>query len=237
WQSIAALDNHIPSAVQTEMLYQLRRTVRRTTRWFLRHRNKGMTIEETIAFFAPTFADLSNNLNNYMVEDESARLTEKADALVAQGVPEQIAMRIVSLSSLFSVMDLAEVAANSGRAIDVVSNTYFKLGANMGLHWFLDQITAQPVANHWQALARASYREELDWQQRALSEVVLNSFEGDDHDVDSLINQWMENQSTLLLRWQQMLAEFKTSQSHDFAKFSVALRELMLLSHNCDTSK
>ncbi|KAF7785705.1 glutamate dehydrogenase [Pseudoalteromonas rubra] len=237
WQSIAALDNHIPSAVQTEMLYQLRRTVRRTTRWFLRHRNKGMTIEETIAFFAPTFADLSNNLNNYMVEDESARLAEKADALIAQGVPEQIAMRIVSLSSLFSVMDLAEVAANSGRAIDVVSNTYFKLGANMGLHWFLDQITAQPVANHWQALARASYREELDWQQRALSEVVLNSFEGDDHDVDSLINQWMENQSTLLLRWQQMLAEFKTSQSHDFAKFSVALRELMLLSHNCDTSK
>ena len=119
----------------------------------------------------------------------------------------------------------------------MVSNTYFKLGAKMGLHWFLDQITAQPVTNHWQALARASYREELDWQQRSLSEVVLNSLETETADVNELVESWMDTQSVLLTRWQHMLQEFKTSQSHDFAKISVALRELMLLSHNCDTSK
>jgi glutamate dehydrogenase len=237
WSSIAALDNKISASVQTEMLYQLRRTVRRATRWFLRHRNKAMTIEQTIEFFKPTFKDVSVNLNSYMIEEEKETISAKATELEAQGVPADIALRIVSLSSLFSVMDLAEVADNSNRKIDVVSNTYFKLGSSMGLHWFLDQITAQPVANHWQALARASYREELDWQQRSLSEVVLNSFEGDILDVNVLVEQWMESQSALLHRWQQMLLEFKTSQSHDFAKFSVALRELMLLSHNCDTSK
>ncbi|MBB1479953.1 NAD-glutamate dehydrogenase [Pseudoalteromonas sp. SG41-2] len=236
WSAIVDLDNKIPAAVQTEMLYQLRRTVRRATRWFLRHRNKAQNIEQTIAFFAPTFADLSANLTNYMVEKESERLSAAADKLIESAVPAELATRIVSLSSLFSVMDLAEVAANSGRSIDMVSNTYFKLGARMGLHWFLDQITHQPVANHWQALARASYREELDWQQRTLSEVVLNNFAGDNKDVDGQIDQWMDSQDLLLQRWKQMLAEFKTSQSHDFAKFSVALRELMLLSHNCDTS-
>ncbi|MGA4606440.1 NAD-glutamate dehydrogenase [Pseudoalteromonas maricaloris] len=237
WSAISALDNKIPAAVQTEMLYQLRRTVRRATRWFLRHRDKSQTIEQTIAFFAPTFKDLSANLHNYMVANESEQIVDKARDLESQGVPAEIALRIVSLSSLFSVMDLAEVAHSSGRKIGVVSNTYFTLGANMGLHWFLDQITAQPVANHWQALARASYREELDWQQRSLSEVVLNSFAGDDSDINEQIEQWMDKQAGLLHRWQQMLTEFKTSQSHDFAKFSVALRELMLLSHNCDTSK
>ena len=236
WSAIVALDNKIPAAVQTEMLYQLRRTVRRATRWFLRHRNKSQNIEQTIAFFAPTFADLSANLTSYMVEKESERLDKAAEKLIDSAVPAELATRIVSLSSLFSVMDLAEVAANSGHSIDMVSNTYFKLGARMGLHWFLVQITNQPVANHWQALARASYREELDWQQRTLSEVVLNNFSGDDKDVDGQIDQWMDSQDLLLQRWKQMLAEFKTSQSHDFAKFSVALRELMLLSHNCDTS-
>lgn len=236
WEAIVALDNKIPAAVQTEMLYQLRRTVRRATRWFLRHRNKSQNIEQTIAFFAPTFSDLSTNLNGYMVEKEGERLVKAADKLIESGAPADLAKRIVALSSLFSVMDLAEVANNSGRSIDMVSNTYFKLGARMGLHWFLDQITNQPVANHWQALARASYREELDWQQRTLSEVVLNCFEGDDKNVDSQIDQWMDSQELLLQRWKHMLAEFKTSQSHDFAKFSVALRELMLLSHNCDTS-
>ncbi|MEL0632772.1 NAD-glutamate dehydrogenase [Pseudoalteromonas carrageenovora] len=236
WSSISALDNKIPASVQTEMLYQLRRTVRRATRWFLRHRNKALTIEQSIEFFAPIFKDLSENLNSYMVEKENERIVVESDKLVQSGVPKEIAKRIVSLSSLFSVMDLAEIANSSSKNISMVSNTYFKLGARMGLHWFLDQITHQPVANHWQALARSSYREELDWQQRTLSEVVLNSFEGDDSDVDKQIDQWMDSQDLLLQRWKQMLAEFKTSQSHDFAKFSVALRELMLLSHNCDTS-
>ena len=236
WSSISALDNKIPAAVQTEMLYQLRRTVRRATRWFLRHRNKSQTIEQGIEFFAPTFKDLSDNLNTYMIEKENDRIVIEANKLIDAGVPTDIANRIVSLSSLFSVMDLAEVANSSGMSISMVSNTYFKLGARMGLHWFLEQITKQPVANHWQALARSSYREELDWQQRTLSEVVLNSFEGDESDVDSQIDEWMDSQDLLLQRWKQMLAEFKTSQSHDFAKFSVALRELMLLSHNCDTS-
>ena len=236
WSSISALDNKIPAAVQTEMLYQLRRTVRRATRWFLRHRNKSQTIEQAIEFFAPTFKDLSENLNTYMQDKEHECLTGKANELVEKGVPKQIAKRIIDLSSLFSVMDIAEIAHNSGRSVAMVSNTYFKLGSRMGLHWFLDQITNQPVSNHWQALARASYREELDWQQRTLSHVVLNSFEGDENDVDNQIDQWMASQDLLLQRWKQMLAEFKTSQSHDFAKFSVALRELMLLSHNCDTS-
>lgn len=235
WASISALDNEIPSTVQTEMLYQLRRTVRRATRWFLRHRNKSLTIEQCIEYFAPTFADLSDNLTSYMVDKERERIEAQGEKLIKSGVPSKIAQRIVSLSSLFSVMDLAEIANSSRRGISMVSNTYFKLGARMGLHWFLDQITNQPVANHWQALARSSYREELDSQQRTLAKVVLNSFEADEKDVDYQIDEWMENQQLLLQRWQQMLSEFKTSQSHDFAKFSVALRELMLLSHNCET--
>ncbi|WP_350606586.1 NAD-glutamate dehydrogenase [Pseudoalteromonas sp. MER144-MNA-CIBAN-0113] len=236
WLSISDLDNKIPSNVQTEMLYQLRRTVRRATRWFLRHRTKAQTIKQSIEAFAPTFADLSENLTKYIVKTESDRIESAREELTQSGVPVEIAQRIVSLSSLFSVMDLTQIAQNSNRKIDMVSHTYFKLGAQMGLHWFLDQITNQPVSNHWQALARASYREELDWQQRTLSEVVLNSFEGDNSDVDGQIEQWMDSQDLLLQRWKQMLTEFKTSQSHDFAKFSVALRELMLLGHNCDTS-
>lgn len=126
------------------------------------------------------------------------------------------------------------MAAQTERNTALVSNTYFKLGARMGLHWFLTQITHQPVQNHWQALARASYREELDWQQRTLTDVVLRSFDDKEQDVDAQIDAWMEANNAVLHRWQQMLSEFKTSQSHDFAKFSVALRELMLLAHNCD---
>ena len=91
------------------------------------------------------------------------------------------------------------------------------------------------MGNHWQALARASYREELDWQQRALTAAVLH-FDPKNKDPQDMYSKWREEFDHILVRWEHMLDEFKTSESHEFAKFSVALRELMLLSHHCETS-
>jgi glutamate dehydrogenase len=52
-----------------------------------------------------------------------------------------------------------------------------------------------------------------------------------------VISRWLTSNELVLARWSLMLAEFKTTKSHEFAKFSVALRELMLLSHHCDSVK
>ncbi|WP_448556576.1 NAD-glutamate dehydrogenase [Thalassotalea montiporae] len=229
WQDIAALDNKIETSVQTEMLFQLRRNVRRATRWFLRHRDKGMDIQQAIDFYRPTFDALAKNLSKYMAADEVEQLVHVESGLVKSGVPKKTAKRISQLSTLFSVMDIAEIAAIDGRSIEFVAELYFKLGDRLDLHWFLDQITAQPVANHWQALARASFREELDWQQRAITIVALK-VDAKSKNSDELLEQWFEQSAQPLERWRHILADFRMSPTHEFAKFSVALRELMLLS-------
>ncbi len=233
WDEIAALDNKIPAIVQTEMLFQLRRTVRRATRWFLRHRDKSLDIEQTITYYRATFDDLSANIETYLVDAENDQLVSVELGLTREGVPAHIASRISLLSTIFSALDIAQIAANDPNEITQVSAIYFNLGAQLDLHWFLEQITNQPVTNHWQALARASYREELDWQQRALTAVVLRSC-GSECNAGKSVDKWLVEHDAILERWRHILAEFKTSQSHEFAKFSVALRELMLLSHNCD---
>jgi len=110
-----------------------------------------------------------------------------------------------------------------------VARLYFQLGSKLELHWFLDQINNQAVSNHWQALARASYREELDWQQRSIAANLLQ-INPEASDADKILEDWMQSNQVLLKRWYHMMSEFKTSSTHEFAKFSVALRELMLLS-------
>jgi glutamate dehydrogenase len=236
WVQIEALDNKISTGVQTEMLFQIRRTVRRATRWFLRHRNKALDIEQSIAFYRPSFDNLVTKLHSYMVEEEVVELQRVENDLVKAGVPKDVANYISQLSSLFSAMDIAELAAEDGRSMDLVSNVYFKLGVRLDLHWFLDQITQQPVANHWQALARASFREELDWQQRSLTFAILRG-EKESTETEVLLDKWFETSSQPLERWQHILTDFRTSNTHEFAKFSVALRELMLLSLHCDPTK
>ncbi|GAA0820020.1 NAD-glutamate dehydrogenase [Colwellia asteriadis] len=234
WEQIEVLDNKISTAIQTEMLFQYRRTVRRVTRWFLRHRNKSLPIAESIALYQPTFATLSEKLADFMISDEIEALERVANDLVEAGIPKVIAQRISQLSTLFSTMDIAEVAQENGCTIEQAANLYFKLGARLELHWFLDQITRQAVANHWQALARASFREELDWQQRSLTSVVLRcQCDKEFSALDQLLDKWIATNEQPLDRWKHILTDFKVGQTHDFAKFSVALRELMLLSLNC----
>ena len=234
WQQIELLDNQISTAIQTEMLFQYRRTVRRVTRWFLRHRNKSLSIAESIALYQPTFAIMSEKLAGFMVSDEIEELDRVATDLVKSGVPKKVATRLSQLSTLFSTMDIAEVSQENNCTVEQAGILYFNLGAQLELHWFLDQITRQPVANHWQALARASFREELDWQQRSLTSVVLRcQCDAQFADLEQLLIEWIDINEQPVERWKHILADFKVGQSHDFAKFSVALRELMLLSLNC----
>jgi len=216
------------------MLFQYRRTVRRATRWFLRHRNKSLSIEQSISMFKPTFAIMTKKLNSFIIDSESAQLKRVEADLISADVPKNIAARISQLSTIFSVLDIAEIAQEDGRDVEIVASLYFKLGVRLELHWFLDQITRQPVGNHWQALARASFREELDWQQRSLTSVVLACDCGSKvQDLDEMLDAWVEANAQPLERWKHILADFKVGQTHEFAKFSVALRELMLLSLNC----
>lgn len=235
WKQISDLDNKISTAIQTEMLFQLRRTVRRATRWFLR-RNKALNIGESIAFYHATFAALSNNITAYMVEDEAEQIKRVENDLIKAGAPESVALRISLLSTLFSVMDLAEISKSESVPTELATDLYFKLGARLDLHWFLDQITSQPVSNHWQALARASFREELDWQQRSLTSVILRGNKNST-DVDEMLENWFVDSAQPLERWRHILADFRICKTHEFAKFSVALRELMLLSLHCDPVK
>ncbi|MBU3016944.1 NAD-glutamate dehydrogenase [Paraglaciecola agarilytica] len=233
WDEVEELDNKVSAQTQLAMLESMRRTLRRASRWYLRHGDKTMDIQEAIDSYTSTFADLFKNLNDYLVAEEYKELEENCTRLVKEGVPKEIAYKVASLSNLFPCLDLAQIAKAENRSIKLVASLYFRLGSRLELHWFLEQINNQTVSNHWQALARASYREELDWQQRALAIVLLTGAPECD-DAQVILGTWMEHNQALLERWYSMMSEFKTSSTHEFAKFSVALRELMLLSINAN---
>ncbi|QSX32159.1 NAD-glutamate dehydrogenase [Shewanella avicenniae] len=231
--AISRLGSDVPAVVQSEMLHQLRRNMRRVCRWLLRNRNRVLNIEETANFYKPVFENLRDNIHHYLVEEEWHGIAVDISALEREGVPRDLAGLVAKMSTLFCSLDIAQIAEVEQKPVNLVAETYYQLGAKVELHWFLEQITAQKASNHWQALARAAFREELDWQQRSLTSVVLHNCEAV-CDSAAVITQWLENNQSLLERWFSMLADFKTSGENEFAKFSVALRELNLLILHCE---
>lgn len=237
WRDVEELDNKIESSLQLKMLESIRRSMRRATRWMLRETMQFDSINDAVAFYQPSYLDQVKHIDKYLVEEESTMLANKVADYVAQGVPESVAYRVAIQSNAFCALDIAHIVAQTEAKSEVVSRLYFQLGSQLQLHWFLEQINHQPVSNHWQALARASYREELDYQQRTIVAALLMNNEKmhSATQVDELLDNWMDTHSQLITRWCGMMSEFKSSHSHEFAKFSVALRELLLLSNKINT--
>ncbi|MBV1873721.1 MAG: NAD-glutamate dehydrogenase, partial [Gammaproteobacteria bacterium] len=96
---------------------------------------------------------------------------------------------------------------------------------------------ALDISNHWQALAREAYRDDLDWQQRALTIAVLQTDSPPGITLEERLVQWRSCYQALLNRWDAMISELKSGNAQEFAMYAVALRELLDLaqssSHAC----
>ncbi|MEZ8721354.1 NAD-glutamate dehydrogenase [Vibrio pomeroyi] len=232
-KSIRELDNISSSEAQYELLYHVRRTLRRLARWLLRNRTGKQSVNALIELYQGDVVAITEKLDENLVASEVEEHQAMAQVWIDQGVTSELANSVARLSSLYSALDISTVARETGKTVQQASKLYFNLGDRLSLHWFLKQINGQAVDNNWQALARAAFREDLDWQQRQLTGQVLNCGCGSDLDVIKALDDWMESNSVSLHRWESILNEFKVGSVHEFAKFSVALRELMLLNLNC----
>jgi glutamate dehydrogenase len=112
-----------------------------------------------------------------------------------------------------------------------VATAYFATGGALELSWYLQQITNLPVENNWQALAREAFRDDLDWQQRAITIAVLQMADGP-QDIEERVSFWLEQHKPLVQRWLAMLAELRAASGTDYAMYTVASRELMDLAQS-----
>lgn len=233
FEQVRRLDNIATAQAQYDVIKVVRRTLRRLTRWILRNRMGNLSVQELIDRYQADVTTIIEQLENVLVSDELTEHNKEAQHWVEQGIDQETAAYVSRLSSLYSALDIASVAKDQQQSVEKTARAYFSLGDRLSLHWFLKQINQQAVDNNWQALARAAFREDLDWQQRQLTAQVL-SCDGDE-EMEVAIDRWIEANQVALTRWENILNEFKVGTVHEFAKFSVALRELMLLNLNCQS--
>ncbi|CAH0526003.1 NAD-glutamate dehydrogenase [Vibrio hippocampi] len=234
FKQIRDMDNSASAPAQYEVLSHVRRTMRRMSRWMLRNHPGTQSVDHLIDRYKDQLQLIDQMLDQCLVEQEVEEYRQLAKNWVEQGIEEETAIYVARLSSLLSAGDIVEIALQVGSSVELASKAYFTLGHQLSLHWFLQQINNQVVDNNWQALARAAFREDLDWQQRQLTVQVLNcQCDRESLDVTASLNQWSDSNRVSLQRWENILNEFKVGNVHEFAKFSVALRELSLLNLNC----
>ncbi len=231
WSKIEALDFRVPAELQLHLMIDLMRLIRRSVRWLLRNRRSELNIQSHLDRFTDSIAAISSNLADYLGAAAGGEWEKSFEELEQQGVPADLAAMVSGSSYLYSALGIIEVQESAGIPLITVANLYFSLGERLDLGWFAGAIAELRPESHWQTMARESFREDLDWQQRSLTAGVLRMAEGEDQ-VDEALESWMTQHESLIRRWQNMLTELKGARQPEYAMFSVALRELLDLAQS-----
>jgi len=226
FRQIEALDYSVPADIQLALMDELMRLGRRATRWFLRSRRNELDAARDVAHFGPHIAALGLKLDE-LLEGETrkvwqARYQEYVDA----GVPELLARMVAGTTHLYTLLPIIEASDVTGQNAAEVAKVYFAVGSALEVTWYLQQISNLPVENNWQALAREAFRDDIDWQQRAITVSVLQMPDGP-ADVEERLNLWLEQHGSMVQRWRAMLVELRAASGTDYAMYAVANRELL----------
>lgn len=227
-EAVNALDFIVSAEIQVKMLHELNRLVRRGTRWFLRHRVGTLDVEEVIKRFTPKMQLVKDGLHHALQGTSEEYLLEFTKELMEENVPEETALITAQMGAMFSALDIVDAAIMHNLSVENVTITYYAIGARLELGWFREQIKLHPVANHWDSLARAAIRDDLDRQQRNLTVAVM-LMQQDVTDIEAQIDAWMAQHKVMIDRWKHMINELKSITKREFTMYSVALRELMEL--------
>jgi len=224
WAGIEALDNQVAAEVQIGMLLEGRKLVERGSRWLLRNRRRPLDIASTVQYFEPGAEILYEAAPRLLADPDVQPLARRTHELREAGVPEELATRVASLETMFSALDIVEVAGELGLEVEPVAAIHFRLGSRLELHWLRDRIGALSRDDRWRALARAALRDDLYAIHRSLTAEVLRS-SADDGDADRRVDAWLDG-NPAVERCLQTLADVRAGREFDLTTLSVAVREV-----------
>ena len=141
WQQIEALDNRVDSGIQYQMMLDLMRLIRRSTRWFLRQRS-SLSVNESIEHFAPRLSQLQESIGKRLRGDEREAWIARRDELTAAGVPESLANVVAATGSLYAGLGIIEAAKQTNEKIQRVAEVFYEVGHRLELPWMTEQINA-----------------------------------------------------------------------------------------------
>jgi glutamate dehydrogenase len=222
-REIAAFDNLIDSAVQTRMRIEVRTLVERASRWLVNNRRQPLDSEATVAEFEVTVEKVMAELPALMSGRELDAFVGRRDALVARGVPDELASRVAVCPPAYMALGIVQTAARMGIDPLEVARVHFAVAERLGLPMLVSRILALPRQDRWQTMARAALRDDLHTVHAQLTSQVLGATDPGS-DAAARVAMWESGDGDAIVRAAATFDEICSDETADLARMSVALR-------------
>lgn len=228
-KQIEELGTAVNSQKQIEMMMLYVRILRRVTRWFLKNRRGSMDIGATLKLYSEGVVELKQVIPDVYGPSQKEEYEAYYQQQILDGVPPDLAHELTVTRGLFSAMDIIDIAHSKKIKIPKVAEVYFGVGEYLDLGWMRSQVILHPTENNWESLSREALRDDLDWQQRQLTDGLI-AYNGKHMDLATKFDSWGREHPLLLDRWRSILVDLKASAGLNYTMFFVAIRELLDLS-------
>ena len=227
WVEIEALDNRVPTEVQTGMILDVGRLVERGTLWFLRLGRHPLRIGQEVERFLPPVTRLTESLEDLLLARDREKLRSRAERHVRRGVPEDLAHKVARFEFLGSALELVEIAQGHDFDVADVARIYFRVGARFLLEWMRVAAKGLSAESHWTKSAVEALTEDLFGHQSALTQSVLATAK--EGGGDGALRRWLAKRKGAVARLDELFADLRAAPSPDLAMFTVVNHHLRLL--------
>lgn len=162
----------LPAEKWSRIYLDIRRVLDRAMRWFLQHDHR-LPVAECIGLYRPVIDELRPHLPELLVGRDRLDVSHLLEMAGEWGLPEVAARAWAELREAFTALDIARVQQLTAKSLDVIAPTYFEVHERFGIEDLLGRIDELPRSTKWQAMARASLREDLSAVVPELAVAVL----------------------------------------------------------------
>ncbi|MFJ6453864.1 NAD-glutamate dehydrogenase [Paenarthrobacter sp. NPDC091669] len=162
----------LPAEKWSRIYLDIRRVLDRAMRWFLQYDHQR-PIEECISLYRPVVEALRGRLPELLVGTDKADVATLQDQALEWGLPPQIGRIWAELREAFTLLDVARVQQVTGRPLDAIASVYFAVRDRFGIEGLLERVDYLPRSTKWQAMARASLRDDVSGVVPELTVAIL----------------------------------------------------------------
>jgi glutamate dehydrogenase len=172
---IDALDTIVSGATQIDLHLMVQQFVQRTVHWFLTDAEALQDLNATIAKHRAGAAAVSAGLAKWLSTERQKQLDARAGALVASGVPSDLARDILQLDILADAPAITVLGAATKRSPAEVAPAFIAIGDYFRIGDLVARSKLIPAADDFDRIAIAQAQNQVQAAQRAFTFGVLKS--------------------------------------------------------------
>ncbi|MBP1851873.1 NAD-glutamate dehydrogenase [Rhizobium halophytocola] len=227
WEQIDALDAKIPGHVQNTLYAAVGRAYETMTRLMLETKIAAGDMSDVLTKLKTTVEGLRSGMEKVLPDHVRDAIAGETEALVASGVPADLAGRITALETLVIAPEAMEISEVTKTTMPKVVEGYFAVTGAFQIDRLLDLAARTPTADHYdsQALMRAIDR--IGGARRRIVIVALQDFKREREPIAA----WQQSDRTATTHAASELRTIAEGGEASLARIAVAAALLGDLAH------